>query len=111
MKNKTTKKKKKERKGLHLASLAIFWEASWMPNPMQEAFLLNSDLEEAGFGGFGETKELFGWSTAVVVPPIFFRVWDRDRNSAVRSLYGDAIRQMVSDRTVHDGNEFVVREI
>lgn len=82
-----------------------------MPNPMQEAFLLNSDLEEAGFRGFGETKELFGWSTAVVVPPIFFRVWDRDRNSAVRSLYGDAIRQMVSDRTVHDGNEFVVREI
>lgn len=60
MKNKTTKKKKKERKGLHLASLAIFWEASWMPNPIREAFLLNSDLEEAGFGGFGETKELFG---------------------------------------------------
>lgn len=31
-----------------------------MPNPIWEAFLLNSDLEEAGFGGFGEAKERSG---------------------------------------------------
>ena len=40
--------------GLHLASLAILMEVSWMPNPIREAFLLNSDLEETGNGDFDE---------------------------------------------------------
>lgn len=85
-----------------MASLTIFWEVSWMPNPIREAFLLNSDLEEGGVGGFGEATEFSAWLTVVV--PIFFRVWDRDRNSAVRSLQEDAIGQMVSDPTVEVGN-------
>lgn len=39
---------------LHWASLAIFREVSWIPNPIREAFLLNSDLEETGADGFDE---------------------------------------------------------
>jgi hypothetical protein len=45
--------------GLHWASLAILLDVSWIPNPIREAFLLNSDLEEAtvvaaGTNGFDE---------------------------------------------------------
>lgn len=84
-----------------MASRAIFWEVSWMPSPISEAFLLNSDLEECGTGDFDEESTFSDWLTAVM-PPIFLSVCDRDWNSAVRSLYWEAIWEMAFDRTVED---------
>lgn len=52
-----------------------------MPNPIREAFRLNSDPRDVVDGTFS------GWSEGGVGvdPPIFFRVVDSDRNSDVRS--------------------------
>ncbi len=82
--------------GLHWESLAILLDVSWIPNPIREAFLLNSDLEEAtvvaaGTNGFDEAGSFSAWWWTAVIPPIFFRVSESDRNSTVRSLYVDDI--------------------
>lgn len=75
---------------LHWASLEIFWVVSWIPNPIREAFLLNSDPEEAGPEGLDGDWAVCDWLTAVI-PPIFCRVSESDRNSEVRSRYVEAI--------------------
>ena len=69
---------------LRLASLAIFRDVSWMPNPIREAFLLNSDRYDVA-GGFDGGDGPFCGSFECAAPPIFFNVSDRDRNSDVLS--------------------------
>lgn len=76
---------------IHWASLTIFSEVSWIPNPIREAFLLNSDLDEPG-GEVLNGTETFSARSTGVIPPIFFRVSESDRNSDVRSRYVEAIR-------------------
>lgn len=48
-------------------------EVSWIPNPICEAFLLNSDLEEIEAGGFDEATA-FSAGSGAAVPPILFNV-------------------------------------
>lgn len=43
----TNGRKIRKAMGIHLASLEILRHASWIPNPIREAFLLNSDRDDA----------------------------------------------------------------
>lgn len=62
-----------------------------MPKPIREAFLLNSDRYEAACDFEVDDGLLRGPSgSGADIPPIFFNVSDRDRNSDVRSRQVDA---------------------
>lgn len=82
-----------ESETIHLASLAVFWDVSWIRRPIWEAFLLNSDLEDPGGDRLVEdvVGSLSAWWREDGIAPIFFNVWESERNSAVRSRNVDPI--------------------